>query len=261
MSQDFKDMMGTPINLNTKEDYSIAHGHQVKWGVLSILPMKKEIDELGPIDPGVDIRTMVPWHAGISMRLIALKTRVVLETGQSIVRELLSVNPNGNVVMNFATKFMSQWTRLDLGEIERGWARQYNREKRKLVYELPPTWYDMKPQERYAYWLSMLGGRYGFPIGALQEGSTFYAYFTRRKSTTNDKYYSDVVKTYKDHEGIWHDACPTELGSIDTGILTKAAAIIEEEYEKNDPTSFNFGANAKTHSTQGSLGYDAEAGF
>ncbi|MCZ7558552.1 MAG: hypothetical protein M5R41_19360 [Bacteroidia bacterium] len=267
MSQDFNTIMPPTIPI-TKEDYTLAHGHQVKWGVLEIMPLKTEIEALGEGQEAVDIRKLVPWRAGIILRAIALKSRVVLEDGRSIIRELYTCDPNGNVALSYNGKYMSQWCKLDLGEVERGWARQYSREKRKLVYDLPPNWDAMRPEERYAYWLGMLGGRYGFPIGSLQEGSTFYGYFTRSKSESTGKWYSDVKKVYKDGAGDWHDACPTELGSIDVPVLRKLAMLIEDEYQRNDPASFNFGANVgrqqsgNGHGNGGGVrSFDEEAGF
>jgi len=196
--------------------------------------------------------------------VIALKSRVVTEDGRGIVRELYSMDPNGHVELSFSSRYMGQWCRIDLGEVERGWARQYSRDNRKLVYELPRNWEEMKPMQRYAYWLNMLGGRYGFPIGAMQEGSTFYAYFIRQKGRNSDKYYSDIKKVYRDHNDVWHDACPTELGTVDVHLLRALSTLIEEAYAASE--SFNFGANARQpnqpgQGNQGSLGFDEEAGF
>lgn len=249
MQSDFEQALSTPpASPVMKEDYSIAHGHIVKWGVLQILPLKAEIEALGGAGESDDVCRLVPWEAGIIMRVLALRSK----DHHGIIRDLFTLDPNGNVQLPFGPKYLSQWVRVDRGEVERGWARQYNTEGRKLIYDFPPNWYQMKPLDRYAYWLTMLGGRFGFQPGALQPGSVFYAYFTRTKARNADKWYSDVKKIYKDASDAWRDDCPSVFETIDHGVLTRLAARINEEY---DNTDFAFGANAPQASLTEDVGF------
>lgn len=258
MSQDFNSVVPEAIPI-VKEDYNIVPGHQVKWGVLEILPLKTEIEALDAAALSADdVRKMVPWDAGIIMRVIGLKSR----DPQNIIRDLISQDPNGIVTLNFGSKYMSQWVKLDRGEVERGWARQYNRDKRKLVYDFPPNWGSLANMQKYAYWMTMMGGRYGFAPGALAVGSTFYAYFTRQKSK-QDKWFSDVKKVYKDNE-IWYDECPTELGTIPLATLRQTWDIIDAalEQSRQDYADRTNGDGAPVYTNPGgSYTHDPNAGF
>lgn len=264
MSQDFNAVLpDAAVMPNVKEDYNIVHGHQIKWGVLEILPLKTEIEALGLADISAeDIRKKVAWEDGIIMRVVGLKTR----DPQNIVRDLFEEDPNGNVRLKFGSKFMSQWIKLDRSEVERGWARQYNRDKRKLVYDFPPTWGAMTNGQKLAYWMTMLGGRYGFAPGGLAEGATFYAYFVRQKSK-QDKWFSDVKKVHQDN-GVWYDECPTELGSIPIHTLRRIFTLVDEEFAKSKDAYANHdnAASGASYGTQGGShggGYraDPNAGF
>lgn len=259
MSQDFNNVLpdATPI---LKEDYNIVPGHQVKWGVLEILPLKTEIEALNMTDMSADdIRKQVPWNDGIIMRVVGLKTR----DPQNIVRDLYTEDPNGNIALKFKSNYMSQWVKLDRSEVERDWARQYNRDKRKLVYDFPPNWNAMTNMQKFAYWMTMMGGRYGFQAGALAEGSTFYAYFTRQKSK-QDKWFSDVKKVYQ-QDGIWYDECPTELGSLPVQTIRRIFTLVDEEFASRKAAAEG-GDSAGTGSTPytnpgGSYRPDPNAGF
>lgn len=255
MSSDFENFMAgahTPVATPvTKEDFSLAHGHIVKWGVLEILPLKAEIESLGEIDATKDVRRLVPWRAGIIMRVLALRSK----DHHGIIRDMFTIDPNGRVTLPFGPKYMTQWVKVDVGEVERGWSRQYNNEGRKLIYDFPPNWEQMQPLERYSYWLTMLGGRFGFQPGALQVGSVFYAYFTRSKSKKDDRWYSDVKKIYKDREDVWRDECPFVFETMDMGTLRALFAKIDEEFSSSD---YNSGAPVPAGDT---YGMDANPGF
>jgi hypothetical protein len=257
MSQDFNNVLPDATAV-LKEDYNIVPGHQVKWGVLEILPLKTEIEGLNMQDMAADdIRKAVPWDAGIIMRVVGLKTR----DPQNIVRDLFGQDPNGRVSLNFASKYMSQWVKLDRSEVERGWARQYNRDKRKLVYDFPPNWNILTNMQKFAYWMTMMGGRYGFPAGALTGGSTFYAYFTRQKSK-QDKWFSDVKKVYQ-QDGVWFDECPTEMGSTPVTTLRQIFSLVDEEFAKTKAAYENGETTGSTPYTNPGSAYrpDPNAGF
>lgn len=124
MQSDFNSFMneaGSPATgLLTKEDYSLAHGHIVKWGVVEILPLKSEIEAIGERNPSIPIHKQVPWEAGIVMAVLALKSK----DHRGNVRDLYAVDPNGNVTLPYGPKYMGQWVKTDTGEVERGWARK-----------------------------------------------------------------------------------------------------------------------------------------
>lgn len=229
----------------TREDYRISHGHMVLWGIREIQPMKSEMEALGEdYDRDKDIRTLVPWRDGIVIKVIALRSRDL----EGIVRDLMKTDPNGNITLPFGHKYLTYYTRVDLGEVERGWARKYTGDKRKILYSLPDNFDAMTNMQRFAYWRDMLGGKFGFEPGQLQEGATFYTYLTLGKGRTG-KTFTDLRKVYKDESGVWRDETPTDIGSIDMSVLKKYDALIGEEYakareQKDDDVSFNFGANA-----------------
>ena len=228
----------------TREDYRISHGHMVLWGIREIQPMKAEMEALGDdYDREKDIRTLVPWHDGIVIKVIALRSRDL----DGNVRELYEQDPNGNVNLPFGHKYLTYYTRVDLGEVERGWARKYTGDKRKILYSLPDNFMQMTNMQRFAYWRDMLGGKFGFEPGQLQEGATFYTYLTLGKGR-NGKTYTDLRKVYRDDQGLYHDESPTDIGSIDLTLLRKLDTTIAEGYararEQSDDTSFNFGANS-----------------
>ncbi|MBE0645392.1 MAG: hypothetical protein IH600_15015 [Bacteroidetes bacterium] len=240
MQSDFETFMNPPVpaaSQVTKEDYSLAHGHIVKWGVLEILPLKSEIETLGEYDATQPVARLVPWEAGIIMRILALKSK----DHRGNLRELFTQDPAGNITLPYGPKYMSQWVKVDRGEVERGWARQYNQEGRKLAYDFPPNWNQLSPMERYAYWLMMLGGRFGFPAGAIQPGSVFYAYFTRSKAKNGEKWFSDARKIYKGIDDQWKDECPAVFETMDINVLRKLYAKIDEEFNSS---GFPYGQNA-----------------
>ncbi|MCZ7558518.1 MAG: hypothetical protein M5R41_19185 [Bacteroidia bacterium] len=229
MRTDFDRMFDSPFDVHTpivKEQYTITQGHIVQWGVLAIRPHWKEAQKVEIQNPATSIDEAVPWHAGVVMDLIALQTI----DHRGIVRSMYSETGDGGVTLPFWPNYLSIRTKLEKREVESGWAREYSEEGRILRYEFPQGWNEMEPARRRDYWITMLGGRFGFQRGGLAPGRTFSAFFTRNKSKTTGKWYQDAKMSYQDESGHWHSDCPVILGAVDLSLLQKINAKCDELY-------------------------------
>jgi|GEM_PF-5783576 len=211
--------------LITREEYRIDHGDIGLYAIDRIVPLRSEREALTDIPEDEDVREHVPWEAGIGMHLVLLKSR----DADGEVRQHATVGDDGEVDLPYGHSGMNMYVQVSLHELTQGWLRKYNRERRRIIYELPDRWDEMNPQERFAFWREVIAGRYGLHADELKEGTTFYTYLVKQR-TRDDRTFTKIQKIYRDESGRWQDRCPAERGHIDIATLRAIKAKITEAY-------------------------------